>query len=444
MTVNAVVAETQPGLVRRALAGHGALGLLVAGLLYIVALTGTLAVMHDRWQRWEQPGVPEFVMLSPAAAQAAMVTAVAEAGPSPVTLQLPTDDLPRAIVSTARGSWYLDRTGRRTARVAAGWTDFIVALHETLLLPASWGYALVGALGVALGSLCLTGVLAHPRIVRDAFRLRWRQGAPIARVDWHNRLGVWTLPFTIAVALTGAVLGLGTVAFALLAAMYNGGDVQRAYAPVYGGVPAADARPAPLPNIAAALATLHARAPRARPVTLTVTAPGTRGEETAIIAVQPRRLIYGEAYRFDARGRLLGTVGLADGTLGQQAAASAYGLHFGDRGGLALELAYVAFGTALCAIVATGPWIWLHKRRRRGLGGARLSACWNAGVWGTPILLLLAAGLRAALGDRAPLTLFFWCGLAAVTALAAIRPAWISLKQCRSVMPSRPRPTARP
>ena len=65
--------------------------------------------------------------------------------------------------------------------------------------------------------LALTGVLAHPRIVRDAFRLRWRQGPHIARVDWHNRLGVWTLPFAIAIALTGAVLGLSTIGFTLLA-----------------------------------------------------------------------------------------------------------------------------------------------------------------------------------------------------------------------------------
>ena len=68
--------ESRLSLVRRALAGHAALGLLAATLLYVIALTGTLAVVHDRWQRWEQPAVPEFTDLSPSAAQAAITAAL--------------------------------------------------------------------------------------------------------------------------------------------------------------------------------------------------------------------------------------------------------------------------------------------------------------------------------------------------------------------------------
>jgi uncharacterized iron-regulated membrane protein len=424
------------GLVRRALAGHAALGLIAAGLIYLVSLTGTLAVIHDRWQRWEQPDVPEFATLSPSAAQAATVAAfgTGPAHPGLIAIQLPTDDLPRAILTGPDGSWFLDAAGRPAARVNVPWTEFLVALHENLLLPASWGYALVGALGVALGSLGVTGVLGHPRIVRDAFRLRWRQGPPIARVDWHNRLGVWTLPFTLAVAMTGAVLGLSTIAFPVLADAYGGGDVTKAYAPLFGSAPAADARAAPVADVAAALAALHGRAPTVRPTLVTITAPGTRGQEVTILAVHPRRLIYGETYRFDGAGRARGRVGLSDGAPGQQAVASAYGLHFGSFGGLPVELAYMLFGTALCIVTATGPSIWLHKRRRRGLGGARLQACWNAVIWGTPFLLIMAAWLRFASNGSAALGLLFWSGYVMLAGVAVARPAWFGSFQCRSAV----------
>lgn len=426
------------GPVRRALAGHAALGLLAATLLYVIALTGTLAVIHDRWQRWEQPAVPELADLSPTAAQAAMATAMAAGRDgrraATVTLRLPSGSFPRAIVTTDAGAWYVDAAGRSGEPVVAGWTEFVIALHERLLLPASWGYALVGALGVALASLALTGVLAHPRIVRDAFRLRWRHGAHIARVDWHNRLGVWALPFTIAVALTGAVLGLGTIGFAVLAGAYTGGDLPRVYAPLFGAQPATEAAAAPLPDIAAALASLRASAPWADPMLVSVQAPGTRGQAIQILATHRGRLIYGESYRFDARGRLLGRVGLSDGATGQQAMASVYGLHFGDYGGLAVELAYLLFGAALCVVTATGTSIWLHKRRRRGLASPRLAACWNAVVWGTPSLLILCWWWRAATGGAAALNSLYAGGAAVVVMAATARPAWFAAARVRTVV----------
>ncbi|WP_254606336.1 PepSY-associated TM helix domain-containing protein [Sphingomonas bacterium] len=429
--------EAAIGLVRRALAGHAAVGLLAAALLYVISLTGTLAVIHDRWQRWEQPAVPEFTGLSPSAAQAAIVEA-STAGrggrlASNVALQLPTDALPRAIVTTDASAWYVDGAGRATEQVAADWTEFVIALHERLLLPASWGYALVGALGVALASLALTGVLAHPRIVRDAFRLRWRQGAHIARVDWHNRLGVWTLPFTVAVALTGGVLGLGTIGFVVLADMYTKGSLEQAYAPVFGGPTGSDGRAAPLPDIVAALMTLRSYAHDATPASVSVQAPGTRGQVIQILATHPRRLIYGETYSFDARGRLLGKVGLSDGASGQQAMASVYGLHFGNYGGLAVEFAYLLFGTTLCVVTATGPSIWLHKRRRRGLASSCLSAVWDVVVWGTPLLLILCWWVRMMVGAEIALTSFFMLFAFTAVATAAARPGWFGTDRVRTV-----------
>ncbi len=68
------------------------------------------------------------------------------------------------------------------------------------------------------------------RIFRDAFRLRARDKGGVGLADWHNRLGVWTLPFTLAVSLTGAMIGLATVNSYGLASAFYKGDVGEAAA----------------------------------------------------------------------------------------------------------------------------------------------------------------------------------------------------------------------
>ena len=421
--------------VQRALGGHAAIGLLASALLYLVALSGTVVVIHDRWQRWEQPTIAETTALTPQAAQNAMMSTLRQDAGKPATthlyIRMPTADLPRAVVTTDHGGWYVDGTGRVTGREAHAWTEFVIALHEYLHLPSTWGLMLVGALGVALAALVLTGVLAHPRIIRDAFRLRLRHAAPIARADWHNRLGVWTLPFALAIALTGAFIGLGSVGFTVLAKAYAGGSLEKAYAPIFGVEPPPNSARAPLPDLAAALTTLRARVPEAVPTYVIAHDPGTRGSHIQIIAEHPRRLIYGETYAFDATGRWRGPLGLADGALGQQLAASTYNLHFGNYGGLAVEAAYMLLGLALCVVTATGTTLWLHKRRRRGLGGERLIAGWTIVVWGTPLALLATVWLRALAGAEAPLVTAFWLALAAGLVVAALRPGWVAAERLR-------------
>lgn len=416
----------KPGLAQRALAGHGAIALLASALIYIIALSGTLVVVAPRLQRWEQPAVAEHQPIAPAAVQAAIAAALAQDAGKPKTshvyVRMSTPDFPRTTVTTDHAAWYVDETGRPVAREANAWTEFLLGLHINLTLPATWGMLLVGSIGVALAAVTLTGVLALPKIVRDAFRLRARHDARIARADWHNRLGTWTLPFALTVALTGGIIGLGSASVALLARSDAGGDMLAVYSLIFGDEPPENAAPAPLADAARALATLTARQPQVRPTFVIVDHPGTRGQWIQILAEHPRRLIYGESYRFDATGAYLGKVGLSDGETGRQAAASVYRLHFGTFAGLPVALGYMAMGLAMCAITATGTTLWLCKRERAGHDSARLAAGWAAVVWGTPLALLLALWVRWLAGPEAPLALLFWLSLAAATAAAVAWP----------------------
>lgn len=424
-----------PSLAKRALAGHSALGLLASALIYLIALSGALAVVAERWQRWEQPGVAEYETLSPAAVQAAMVATLARERGLPRTehlfVRLPDDNLPRAVVTSDNRAWYVDATGRPVAREAHSWTEFLLALHINLTMPAPWGMLLVGALGVVLAAITLTGVLALPRIFKDAFRLRARDAGRIARVDWHNRLGAWTLPFALTLALTGAFIGLSLAGVSLLAKAETGGDLEPVYGKIFGDEPPEDKAAAPLADAARALATLRSRFPAVTPTYVVIENPGTRGQVLLLLAEHPRRLIYGESYRFDGTGRYLGRLGLSDSAIGKQAAASTYNLHFGNYAGLPVELAYVVLGLALCAITATGTSLWLDKRRRKGLPTAWLAASWCMVVWGTPLALVGSVWLRWLAGPDAPLAALFWLTLAVGLLLAAVKPEAIADRAVR-------------
>ncbi|MBC2665442.1 PepSY domain-containing protein [Novosphingobium flavum] len=417
----------RPSLAKQALSGHGAIGLLASAALYIVALSGMIVVVAERWQRWEQPNVAEYETLSPAAVQNAMVQALALEKGKPRTthlyLRMPDADLPRAVVTTDHSAWYVDAAGRPTVREANGWSEFLLALHINLTLPVQWGMLLVGALGAVLAAVSVTGVLALPKIFKDAFRLRMRGDPQIARADWHNRLGTLTLPFALMIALTGAAIGLSSAGIALLAQTDKGGDREAVSASIFGNEPAHDPAPAPLANAGRAVVSVQARFAQARPVYVIVHDPATRGQFVQVLAEHPRRLIYGESYGFSGAGDYLGKVGLSDGATGRQAAASTYGLHFGNYAGLPMQLAYAAMGLALCVLTATGTTLWLNKRRRKGLPTARLAAAWNLVVWGTPLALVLAAWERWLLGPDAPLTALFWLTLAAGLGAAIARPS---------------------
>ena len=431
-------AAMNQSLVKRALSGHASLGLVAAALIYLIALTGTMVVVLEKWQRWEQPNIAESLHLSPEAAQTAIPNVLDRERNLPSTehlyIRMPTADLPRAVVTTDNKAWYVDGKGDVVGREAHTWTEFVAALHIHLTLPIVWGMILVGALGVALAALLVTGVLAHPKIVKDAFRLRARHDPALARADWHNRLGVWTLPFALAIALTGAFIGLSYAGAGTLAQAYTGGDIEPVYATIFGDEPAHNPAPAPMAEIARAMETVAQRFPETVPTYVVVHDPMTKGQFVQIIAEHPRRLIYGEVYSFDGAGEYLGKVGTSDGEIGRQAAASTYNLHFGNYAGLPVELAYIVLGIALCAITSTGITLWLRKRSRRGLPTERMVAAWTVVVWGIPLVLLAMAWLRFVGGPDVPLVSAFWALMFLGLLISVAQPQRLGDEQVRRTL----------
>ncbi len=418
--------KASSGRVDSALSAHSLIGLIVGGLIYVLCLSGTLAVFEDELEWWEDASAPAVAAVTPEAAQKAAQTlfSAREGELSHLNLFLPREDWPRFVASTDEETRSVDAAGAPTGHHHAPWNAFLIDLHYYLHLPSIIGITLVGSLGAMLLALVLSGLLAHPRIFRDAFAFRRGGSARLTQADLHNRLSVWLSPFFIAVALTGAMIGLFTVVGYLVAQAGFGGDILALYAVLFGEEPAPNPAAAPLADIATALRTMKARFPEAIPFWIIVHEPGTLGQHVQVLAEHPQRLIYAEYYNFDGDGAFVSRTGMSDGALGQQIASSVYRVHFGYFGGFWVKAAYGVFGLCLCAVVATGLNLYFLKRERQGRPAPRLRSVWTGLVWGTPALLAATfAGSVAGLLPPASLVPAFWAGLAALLLWAAITPA---------------------
>ncbi|MEM1193219.1 MAG: PepSY-associated TM helix domain-containing protein [Pseudomonadota bacterium] len=406
--------------VSRSLKAHSIVALALGGLIYVLALTGTLSVFNREFQRWEQPTAPEMTSIAPEAAALAAKTVFERKDPTTTHLYInfPQPDLPRTVITTDTQAFFANPDGTIAFAEKFPWTQFLLDLHYYLHLPHILGLTVVGALGAFLIAMSISGFLAHPRIFRDAFRYRRGEGR-VPLTDLHNRLSVWTAPFHISNALTGAILGLASIlGFAIATVSFNG-DITKVFSPVFGEDPVAVEEKAILADIAGPLAYMGKEFPAQPPTFFILHDPGTAGQHSSVIAKHTDRLIFGEYYQFDANGTFKGTVGLADGTVGQQIVGSVYNVHFGNWGGLPVKVAYVIFGLSLTTIIASGLRIYFVRRREQGRPAPRLEASWEAIVWGTPALLALSLPLAlSGVLDERGLVPVFWLGLMLVNAIA--------------------------
>ncbi|WP_300379167.1 PepSY domain-containing protein [Henriciella sp.] len=411
---NSIWPKSNKARVDRSLSAHSVMGLVISALLFIICVSGTAAVFEDEIGWWENPVSSPIESVSSDTAQAAARSVIAE---QPETthlyLYLPKDGWPRFVAGGDDGLKTASASGELTGEYETPWNDFLIHLHYYLTLPTSFGMIVVAIFGVMLVAMAISGFMAHPRVFRDAFRFRNKGQPRLAQADLHNRLSVWTAPFHIAIALTGAMIGLFSIVALVLAQTSYDGDTAKLSEALFGSEPATDESPADLADVGAAMTTLSSVAPEAEPFLVVLHDPGTAGQHITIYGEHTDRLIYGETYNFDAAGDYTGRGHESDGELGEQVFMSTYRLHFGDFGGLAVKAAYALLGLALCIMIASGLNIYLLKRAEAGRAMPRTEAAWSALVWGTPawLGLTLLSGLLGA--NALVMTGLFWIGLSA-------------------------------
>ncbi len=375
------------------LSSHSAIGLAAGALLYILCLSGTAIVFHEEFERWEQPNVHEFTEYSPELVEKAALNTLAEYGEPQhhFNMGLPIKGMPRMIVGTDDGNWFIDENGNRAEKVHHPWSEFLHDLHFYFHLPTTAGLIATGILGAMMVGLILSGILSHPKIFKDAFSFRLNRSYRLSQTDLHNRLSVWAAPFHLTISLTGALLGLASVLAFFMAGTYFGGDTAKVFEPIFGTEIEGSKAPAPLADISNALDNLKTINPDLEPWYLIFHDAATEGQTAELLAKHPSRLPYGETYYFNEDGDITQQLGLTNGPAGQQIVASVYQLHFGSYGGIIIKIFYALMGLALCFVSVTGINIWLTKRREKGRAAPRLEQTWAATVWAAP------AGLAATL-----------------------------------------------
>jgi uncharacterized iron-regulated membrane protein len=415
--------------VRAVLSGHGILGLAFAAIIYLVCLTGTLAVFVHDLQSWEQSGTPRVTTIASDALDRAIATA-RRAAPAEATfyVSLPSADEPGAEIiaygPTFEHEWAIDGAGN-LAPHATPFSDFLLNLHIALHLPRSWGEFIVGLAGVALLSSLISGILAHPRLIKDAFHLRLGGSRRLQEADLHNRLGIWALPFHVAIALTGALLGLSTIIVGVLALLLYRGDTGKVYGLFSEPAPAANAAAAPMPALGTLVAEARRRAPGAEPSRLTIERAGRADARVTITSERSRLLVPQDTTIFDATGRVVKDTHPHDLVAGTKILGGIGQLHFGWFGGFPVRLVYGLLGFALCVVTSSGVTIWLARRRDKGRAVPLWERLWTAVAWGQPLALALVALAMFAVPNTSGLVAWLWLGitiamLAAASALKTV------------------------
>ncbi|MGI3131758.1 PepSY-associated TM helix domain-containing protein [Halopseudomonas pachastrellae] len=424
-----------PRLVSRMLAAHSLLGLLLAALIYLLCLSGTLLVLDHEISRWENPHAPLLQEATPEAMiralQAGIEQAHAAGSHDYVVVTTPADGSPQLSLrwvdyqSGAEHLLQVNPQGELLEPRNDGFSHFLEHLHFYLHLPATAGLALVGLIGVLMLAAILSGVLTHPRIFRDAFRFR-RGGNPrLEQTDLHNRLSVWGLPFHLTITFTGAVLGLATLVLGALSYAAFDGDTQRAREVLGGPQVAHNETPAPLPALEPILQQIQQRYPDAQVARLAMREFGTEGQSVQVDITRPGQLALTDRHIFNGAGEHLGSRDAFDGPFGAQAIAALAPLHFGrfGEGWLAplVKTSYVLLGAALCLITTSGVRIWLLRRRDAGRAAPGWQRLWDAVLWGQPLSYIVLAMLTLVRPEAA--TLPVWLLLSAAALLLAGLPA---------------------
>ena len=420
------------GWVSAVLAGHSVLGLAFSAVIYLICLTGSVVVFVEELERWEQPEAPRVAAVAPEVIDRGLA-ALREMGPKDevrsVSANLPAPANPHFVLSarsgdrTHSGSWFADASGAPVMKVRHDVSDFLVGLHINLHLPYGIGTVIVGLAGLALLALVLSGVLAHPRIIKDAFRLCSGGSARLSQADLHNRIGTWGLPFHFIIAFTGAFLGVFLIVFGSVAATTYQGDMTKAFSEFAGPSArgAADApRTEPVPPSEPFIAAARAAAPGFTLQSVSIQQPGAKGQMIAIGLHDPRGLPLSESVIYDSTGRKVFASEVAKRSFVQQMIFAIQPLHFGWFGGLFVKLAYGLLGLSMCSITATGCQIWLTRRRDKGRPAPVMERLWTATIWGQPLALTLAAFPSLVTHAEAAPLLAWAAGTIAAYALACL------------------------
>ena len=381
---------------------HLWLGLLTGICLFIVGLTGSLAVFAPEidWLIINPLRVPapadanarrtdvETLIARvraayPDARVASLELSVRPSFAHVAAVQIPTKgETPARRIDVYLNPYSAEIQGEQlvTGGYFSSVYQFLRQTHVRLLM-GLWGRVFVGILGVTLVLSCITGLWIYRGWIKKLFtiRLKGGWGARGAWADLHKFVGVWSLLFNVLIGITGAVLGIEN-----LTNQINSKWVQPARAKATADLRAeataarAEASRAVGPSLP--VNTLLAKAREAFPdlTPRVITLPARDGGPISIRGDVPSMLVAQSHVRSANNITLNSSTGSvisqADGrkmTGWRRLYWTFDPLHFGYFGGLVTKIIWFILGLTPGLLAMTGTWMW-WKRRSRATAPARV------------------------------------------------------------------------
>jgi len=240
--------------------------------------------------------------------------------------------------------------------IPIGWVDYAFKLH-TELFAGFPGELFLGLMAILFVASLVSGAVVYGPFMRKlAFgTLRKEQHPRVRWFDLHNLIGIVTLMWALVVGLTGAINTLSAPLFGLWRAQ----ELPRLLAP-YQGRP----MPAQFASVDAAVTEAQHALPGMKVTSVVFPNP---------VDSSPRHYVIWTRGVTPVTSQLF-TPALIDVETGNLTVAKALPwylralevsrpLHFGNYGGLPLKIVWGVFDLALIAVLISGLYLWLTRRK---------------------------------------------------------------------------------
>ncbi|MEM6415053.1 MAG: PepSY-associated TM helix domain-containing protein [Pseudomonadota bacterium] len=391
---------------------HSWSGLALGLFVYIVVFSGSVALFFHEVQSWEDPARRLGIAEPPIEMNAIFTNWIDKhSNGDPIEFLRFTYPTAYAPYYTGRASIKRENeeakfisqrwdtsTGAPLPERGEGMSRWLLDFHRDLMWPDflgghTAGRTIVGIVGIILMLSIVTGVVAHTKITKELFTLRFFRSIRLKWQDAHKVLGLWGLPFYSMIAFTGAILGVLAIIAPLIAVLTFKGDQTALMNAVLGEPVEASGISAEMLSVDD-LADLKMPGSNERVRFITMAHYGDTNARFDIYFAPDKELKLVEGYQINGvTGEKTDGGSTFRTSTATRVLTSFSPLHFGTYGGVLLKFAYFILGIMLSVITALGMMMWV-ERRRHGSTGSRPKKVYewvSKGTAGTMIGLVIAS-----------------------------------------------------
>lgn len=285
---------------------------------------------------------------------------------------------------------------------------FIAELHINLHLPNPYGLYATGILGLVMFVAAGSGLVIHRSLLKDVFSPARYKNAVLHRRDRHVLAGSWALPFAFALAFTGSFYSFAiSIGLPMVAKTAFGGDQMAMFSTLVGAPAASDETPAKTVNLDTLINDVISRE-GVNPTNLSISHFGRADAVVTIGLPAPEGQFIGKTIQYNgATGEytrdkpFIGTQDSAGNTLIMLMGA----LHFGTFAGLLSKIVWVCMGFAMAFVTYTGMQFWVERRKDQPLW-QKFNKALQVFAFGLPIALA-CSGIGFMLSAQATTTQFW-------------------------------------